>query len=268
MAGKVEKNQAGTYSKYRILEGPARWVFITLSTIAVVLFICRVFNLAPFGFAMLGFTFYYVLLGIYLPMGFLYFPWKKGPGRGKITPSDIFLAVLVGAACFYLSANPLTIAYGGWGVYPPLIAFIAALVIWFLLLELGRRAVGLMFSGVVALFSFYPLFANFMPGPLWGKNYSMLRTAAFHAISDGSILGPPMQVFASILGGYMVFAVVLQVVGGADFFRDFALSIMGHLRGGAAKVSIFTSSLFGSISGSVAANIVATGSFTIPTMKK
>ena len=83
-----------------------------------------------------------------------------------------------------------------------------------------------------------------------------------------SLLGIPMRVVATLLIGFLLFAVGLQVSGGGKFFIDLALCLLGRVRGGTAKVSVMASALFGSISGSTIGNILSTGSFTIPTMKK
>ncbi|MBU1156372.1 MAG: TRAP transporter fused permease subunit, partial [Proteobacteria bacterium] len=82
------------------------------------------------------------------------------------------------------------------------------------------------------------------------------------------IIGLPMRVVGNILIGYMVFAVALQITGGGRFFMDISASLFGFVRGGAAKVSIFSSALFGSISGSAISNVLTTGAITIPSMKK
>jgi len=83
-----------------------------------------------------------------------------------------------------------------------------------------------------------------------------------------SIIGIPMRVVGNLLIGFMIFAVVLQHTGAGKFFLDFSLSLLGPLRGGAAKVSIMASALMGSISGSVISNVLGTGSVTIPAMKR
>ena len=107
-----------------------------------------------------------------------------------------------------------------------------------------------------------------MPGFLYGKSYSLLKTITFHALGSDSIIGIPMRTTGSILVGFMIFAVALMHTGAGNFFIDLAKALLGPVRGGSAKVSIFSSALMGSISGSVISNVLSTGSFTIPAMKK
>jgi len=97
---------------------------------------------------------------------------------------------------------------------------------------------------------------------------SFWRTFGYHAMGDVSIVGLPMNVVGNILIGFMIFAIALQATGAGQFFLEIALAIFGKVRGGAAKVSIVSSALMGSVSGSVIANVLTTGSFTIPAMKK
>ncbi len=83
-----------------------------------------------------------------------------------------------------------------------------------------------------------------------------------------SIIGIPMQVVAQLVIGFVVFGVTLTVTGGGEFFMRFATALLGRARGGPAKVSVLSSCIMGSLSGSVISNIITTGSITIPTMKR
>ena len=87
-------------------------------------------------------------------------------------------------------------------------------------------------------------------------------------MSNEGILGIPMAVFGSLIIGFIIFGVALKETGGGDFFLDISSALLGHKRGGQAKVSIISSAFFGSLSGSVISNVLTTGSMTIPSMKK
>jgi TRAP transporter 4TM/12TM fusion protein len=137
-----------------------------------------------------------------------------------------------------------------------------------LVLEVTRRAAGMGMFITCAIFSIYPVVAGHMPGFMRGIEFSIYQTAVFHALGRGSLLGIATDVFGSLLIGFMLFGVVLVVSGGGKFFLNLAFSLFGTQRGGPAKVAVFASSLFGSISGSAIANVVTTGTITIPTMKK
>jgi len=145
---------------------------------------------------------------------------------------------------------------------------IMALIFCLLALEAVRRAGGpvlLMFTGVFAI---YPIFAYRAPGILQACYFSPMSVIRYHVLGLDSLLGIPMQVVGSLVIGFIVFGTVMVATGGGKFFLDFAFALFGSQRGGPAKVAVFSSGLFGSLSGSVISNIVTTGSVTIPTMKK
>ena len=157
---------------------------------------------------------------------------------------------------------------GGWDYVPPLPAAVLAGLLCVLAVEGARRAAGLPLALVCTIFGLYPLFADRMPGVLWGNAFDLPGLVAAHALGTESIIGIPFRVVAGLLIGYIVFGVVLAVAGGGEFFMALALKLLGRRRGGPAKVSIVASALFGSLSGSVVSNIITTGTFTIPSMKK
>ena len=81
-------------------------------------------------------------------------------------------------------------------------------------------------------------------------------------------MGIPMTAFATLVVGFLIFGVALQHTGGGSFFLNLAFALLGTRRGGPAKVSIFSSGLMGSMSGSVITNVLTTGVLSIPAMKK
>ena len=93
-------------------------------------------------------------------------------------------------------------------------------------------------------------------------------TATFHIFGTESIMGIPMTAFATLVVGFLIFGVALQHTGGGSFFLNLAFALLGTRRGGPAKVSIFSSGLMGSMSGSVITNVLTTGVLSIPAMKK
>jgi TRAP transporter 4TM/12TM fusion protein len=107
-----------------------------------------------------------------------------------------------------------------------------------------------------------------LPGILQAKQYSFARLVGFYYLSNQGMFGVTSHVFGRLVIAFLIFAVILMLFGGGDFFIKLALSLLGHVRGGAAKVSILGSAFFASISGSPTSNVITTGSFTIPAMKK
>ena len=203
--------------------------------------------------------FYFALSALLLPLTFLnYRHWL---------PLDILLAIGSVLACGYLFTQAETIVDEGWEFGAPQLPTYAALTLWILLLEATRRAGGFALALIAAAFSFMPLFADQLPGPFAGLSASLDETAAYHALSIESIFGLPFRAFAELVIGFLIFGVALQHTGGGKFFLDLAFALLGHVRGGPAKVSIVASGFMGSMSGSVVTNVLTTGQMTIPAMR-
>jgi TRAP transporter 4TM/12TM fusion protein len=234
----TETNKEFTLRKHRNLKGPVRWVFLLFTGIAVAaaIFVNFYFQLGGWTFPATGYLFF--LLGLFLPLVFFAFPHRKGAAAGEIPWFDYGLAALsfVSAMFFFYHANEILMR--GWEVIAPLEARIMALILLTAVIESARRTGGAIFACVCLFFALYPLFAAHMPLFLKGKSFGFWRTVTYHGMGPESI------------------------------FLDFSMSLLGPLRGGAAKVAIVASALMGSISGSVISNVLGTGSVTIPAMKK
>ncbi|MEM7217675.1 MAG: TRAP transporter fused permease subunit [Pseudomonadota bacterium] len=214
--------------------------------------------------------FYFALAATLLPLVFLLFP-TPAPSRsrsGWMIGLDIVLALAAFVVCVYLASSATRILDEGWEFGAPPLPTAAAAALWFLLLVAVRRAVGMALALIAATFSFLPLFAASLPGPFAGLSSNFADTAAYHAMSIESVFGLPFRAFADLVIGFLVFGVALQHTGGGRFFLDLAFALLGHVRGGPAKVSILASGLMGSMSGSVVTNVVTTGQMTIPAMKR
>lgn len=249
------------------LGGIAKWLWLSLGTIGLVLAVNQTFNLSLFGFLPLGNSYLYYIIGIYLAATFIAVPAWKGAAR-RIPWYDWLLSVLVLGASLYLGHNGLTIIQQGWDYSAPIEATIAAGFMLVLVLEGIRRAGGILLLGVALLFGAYPLFADYMPGFLWGTTYSFGETVRAHVMGVESIIGIPMQVVAQLVIGFVVFGSALTATGGGEFFMRFSTALMGRSRGGPAKVAVLSSAIMGSLSGSVITNVLTTGAVTIPTMKR
>jgi len=145
---------------------------------------------------------------------------------------------------------------------------IMASILWLLVLEGARRAAGNALFVVVLIVSLYPLYAGHMPEIVTGFSLSFRETASYHAMGSDSIVGLPMRVVGNLFIGFLIMGAALVATGGGQFFINLSSAILGNFRGGPAKVAIVASGFFGSMSGSVVSNVVATGSFTIPAMKR
>ena len=249
------------------LRGIARWTWLALGAIGMLLAINQTFNLSLLGFLPLGNSYLYYLIGIFLATAFISLPAWRG-AKQHVPWYDWLLCVAVLGACLYLGHNGLTIIQQGWDYSAPIQATIAAGVLLALVLEGVRRAGGPLLLGVALLFGAYPLFADHMPGFLWGTQYTFGETIRAHVMGVESIIGIPMQVVAQLVIGFVVFGAALTATGGGEFFMRFAAALMGKSRGGPAKVAVLASAILGSLSGSVITNILTSGPITIPTMKR
>ncbi|MES1951137.1 C4-dicarboxylate transporter subuits DctM-Q [Salinisphaera sp. S4-8] len=249
------------------LRGVSYWTVMALGTLGLLLTINQTFTLGLFGFQPLGNSFLYYLIGLFLAATFLYFPAWSGAKSG-VPLYDWALAVIAIVPAVYLGLHGLEIIQQGWDFSAPIEATVASGVMLALILEGTRRCGGLILVLVALLFGCYPLFADHMPGFLWGTQYGFGETLRAHVLGVESVIGIPMQVVANLIIGFVVFGAALTVTGGGDFFMDFAMALMGRSRGGPAKVAVLSSGIMGSLSGSVISNILTTGPITIPTMKK
>jgi TRAP transporter 4TM/12TM fusion protein len=212
------------------------------------------------GWIRLETHFFFALVGLLLPLTFLTFR--------RIRIVDEVLALLVFGICCYFFTVAERILDEGWEFGAPTLATVLSGVLWILLLEAVRRAAGLALFLIAALFSILPLITEYLPGPLSGLPSSWSEAAVYHALSIESIFGLPFRAFANLVIGFLLFGTALQFTGGGAFFLDLAFALLGHVRGGPAKVAIFASGLMGSMSGSVVTNVLTTGQLTIPAMKK
>ena len=136
-----------------------------------------------------------------------------------------------------------------------------------LVLEFARRTAGPVMPLIAAAFIAYCFAGPFLPGILFHRGIAPDQ-ALVELFGNNGLLGTIVQVSASYIIMFVVFATFLQSSGAGEYFNDFALALVGRLRGGPAKVTVVSGILFGTISGSSVANVVASGSFTIPMMRR
>lgn len=261
------ENSLETEQEASRLGGASYWTVMALGTLGLLLTINQTFTLGLFGFQPLGNSFLYYLIGLFLAATFLYFPAWSG-AKQHVPFYDWILAAVALVPAIYLGYHGLEIIQQGWDFSAPIEATVASGVMLALILEGTRRCGGLILVLVALLFGCYPLFADHMPGFLWGTQYGFGETLRAHVLGVESVIGIPMQVVANLIIGFVVFGAALTVTGGGDFFMNFAMALMGRSRGGPAKVAVLSSGIMGSLSGSVISNILTTGPITIPTMKK
>lgn len=205
-------------------------------------------------------------MGFALVLTFIGFrPFKKGENF-RISIADWLLAGLSVAVVAYLwlTFDSLVSRGGsptGWDVVMGCLAIL-------LVLEGARRAVGLPLVIVVLVFLAYTFLGPYLPGLLGHRGYSIQRLAAQMFLTLEGIFGTPMSVATTFVFAFVLFGCFLEATGGAKLFIDLAFALTGRSPGGPAKTAVVASGLLGTISGSSLANVVTTGSFTIPLMKR
>lgn len=247
--------------------GPSYWVVIGLSAVGLTMAVNQTFLLGIMGFQPLGNGYLYYLLGVFLAAAFFCFP-ARPKDRAHVPWYDWLLASAAIASTFYLGRHALQIIQEGWTFSAPPEAMFAATVLLCLVLEGVRRCGSWLLLIVALVFGSYPLYADYMPGFLWGTTFDLGETLRAHIFGVESIIGIPMQVVAQLVVGFVVFGAALRVTGGGEFFMQLATALMGQSRGGPAKVAVISSAFMGSLSGSAISNILTTGCITIPTMKR
>jgi len=256
-------------------ENPQPW--IVLRMIAVVGICLSLFQLYAAGVQPLG-LFYQrpIHLGFILVLCFLIYPvWGRGHPRGPlgwaIDGTLIAASIVVGA---WLPVNIDTIANQ---IFPRDIDVWVGVLTILVVLEGARRAVGLGMTIIGVVFIAYafagsrgelPFLADLMPGILNHRGYSLERLASQMTLGAEGIFGIPLGVAATFVFTFVLFGAFLEVTGAGKFFIDLAYAATGRQRGGPAKAAVIASAGMGSISGSAIANVVTTGAFTIPLMKR
>ncbi len=137
-----------------------------------------------------------------------------------------------------------------------------------LLLEATRRSIGLPLVIVATIFYLYSFFGQSMPDLISHQGLSLKRLVGYHWFGGEAIFGIPISVSVSFVFLFVLFGSMLDFAGAGRYFLNLALALVGRYRGGPAKASIMASGLTGMVSGSSIANVVTTGTFTIPVMKK
>lgn len=188
----------------------------------------------------------------------------RSGGRGWPRALDLLLALAGLVSIGYLGVNfvDLQTRNGALARWEYVLGGVAVLV----LLEGTRRAIGPVVPGIAVVFLLYAYFGNSIPGPLGHRGYSLQRIIDDNYVLWDGILGTPAHASAKYVFLFILFSAVLRQGGGGQFFIDVATALFGMVRGGPAKIAVVASSLFGTMSGSSVANVVGTGSFTIPLM--
>jgi len=256
---------------------PPTQPWLVLRLITIVAIALSLFQLYAAGVQPLGLFFQRPIhLGFILVLCFLIYPVfgahrPRGTLGWIIDGALIACGILVG---FWLPWNIDIIANQ---IFPRDIDVAVGILTTLVVLEAARRAVGLGMTIIGAVFLAYafagnrgelPFLADWMPGIMNHRGYSLDRVASQMTLGAEGIFGIPLGVAATFIFVFVLFGAFLEVTGAGKFFIDLAYAATGRQRGGPAKAAVIASAGMGSISGSAIANVVTTGAFTIPLMKR
>ena len=264
----VNSSKEPKQTRYRNI--PKKWqlAMAVMTACSIFLAINQIFNLGFFiGYVMLDSRYMYLITGIMLCMVFVTFPANKR-SLDYIPWYDCAIMIALAVVFSYFAFNAERIVLEAWEYAAPDIGVFLAAITWIIVLEAGRRAGGWPVFSIVLIFSLYPTFAASLPNVIAALSIPLGDVAIFHVLGEESLFGIPMRVFVQLVFGFLIFGVSLQFTGGGPFFINLAFALLGHLRGGPAKVSIFSSGLMGSMSGGPISNVLTTGPLSIPAMRR
>lgn len=248
-------------SDFRIFEGPVRWI---VGLIAISFSLFQLYT-AIFG-SLDAHLQRAVHLSFAMALVFLLFPSRKNWSREHLHWIDVILAVIAALMPLYIVVfyPELVLRAGLMTTNDMIIGAIGVLMV----LEAARRVVGWPIVTIAVLFLLYAFAGPDIPGTFAHRGVSPEMLVQHLYFTTEGIFGIPLGVSATFIFLFILFGAYLEKSGLGQFFIDLANAIAGWARGGPAKVAVLSSALMGTVSGSSVANVVGTGSFTIPMMKK
>jgi TRAP transporter 4TM/12TM fusion protein len=208
-------------------------------------------------------NYHLLLLGI---LGFAYFPgWARA--KKKIHWSDYLGMAALCCIVFYIMQNFARVQFVFGTNRVTQMDAIVALAGIILVLELARRTSGNSLVLLAIIFLVYPFVGPYLPGIFKTSTYQANRIFTYLYTTNG-IFSAPMAISAKYIILFIIFSGFLTVSGVGNYFVEFAFAVSGFARGGPAKVAVISSALMGMMNGTSAGNVVATGSLSIPLMKR
>jgi TRAP transporter 4TM/12TM fusion protein len=252
--------------------GPTAHALIRITTqiVAVVAICLSLFQLYTAGLtALTALVQRSVHLGAILTLAFLTTSPVRGARKDRVNLWFVIDWCLVIASLYcvlYISFNLNAIfeRQGDWLPSDRVVSIIGVILV----IEACRRVIGWMMAGICLVMILYALYGRYMPELIIHKGYSIERLVTTLWLTTEGIFGLPLGVAATFVFVFVLFGAILESTGGGAFFINMAYSLTGRFSGGPAKTAVVASGFMGSVSGSAVGNVVATGSFTIPMMKR
>lgn len=201
-----------------------------------------------------------------LTLVYLLYPSSKKFSRSKLHPLDVAFALLAAFVCLYVFFNYKQLVFRAGRVST--MDMVVGLMAIILVLEAARRVIGWPMVIIASVFIAYALLGRYIPGPLAHRGVKLSNLVQHLYYTTEGIFGLPIGVSSTFIYMFLLFGAYLGKTGMGEFFIDISNSIAGSAPGGPAKVAVISSATMGTLSGSSVANVVGTGSFTIPMMKK
>ena len=247
---------------------PTAWVIAKCMTIIGVAL--SLFQLYTAGMvAMTAMRHRSIFLTCILAMTFLIKPLYKGARKDRINVALVVDLILIAISIFaglyiFIDLQGIFERQGDWSPWD----FRVGVAVVLLVLEATRRVIGLNLMVIACLALLFGYFGPWMPELIVHKGYSIERIATTLSLTTEGIFGLPLGVASTFVFIFILFGAFLDKTGAGSFFINLSYSITGRFSGGPAKTAVVASGFMGSVAGSAVANVVATGSFTIPMMKK
>jgi len=247
-------------------------------TIAIIWSLFQLWYASPFPFwfnigMFKGLPARAIHLGFALLLAFLIFPFSRSK---KISIIDILISIIGAFCCLYIyffydqlvdRGGILLKITLGQNINIP-IELIIGIIGILILLEATRRVIGLPLVIIAICFLLFSFFGRYAPDIISHGGLSLKRLVGFQWFDQEAIFGIPIGVSVDFIFLFVLFGALLETAGGGKYFLDLAFAMVGKMRGGPAKAAILGSGMTGLISGSSIANVVTTGTFTIPLMRK
>ena len=249
-------------------EGSAKWILLG---VALSWSLFQLWNASPLPYILKTGIFNdgqarAIHLAFAIFLAFIAYPARKSSFSHKVPVTD-WLFALAGSFCaayLYIFHRELATRSGA----PITLDIITAAAGMLLLLEATRRALGPPLMVVAAVFIAYAFAGPYMPDVIAHKGASLNKALSHFWITTEGVFGVALGVSTSFVFLFVLFGSLLEKAGAGNYFIQVAFSLLGHLKGGPAKAAVVSSGLSGIVSGSSIANVVTTGTFTIPLMKR
>jgi TRAP transporter 4TM/12TM fusion protein len=194
---------------------------------------------------------------------------RRRTAEDTVALTDVIFAILALACAAYFALQGTRVAERIEGVDPVYaLDYVFGIALIALLLEASRRVAGLVLMALTMLFIAYVFLGPYLPGSLAHRGMSVMRFVDLQVLSTQAIFGTPISASAHMVFYFVIVGAFLERSGAGKLFVDLAYCVTGRAWGGAAKASVVSSGLFGTVSGSAVANVLVDGIITIPLMKR